>query len=347
MTLTLPPPPAIVAAATDAIIAPPVPVTRGHSVWPWVEPVSALPGRTPGGGRWPKISIVTPNYNYADLLETTLRSVLMQDYPELEYVVIDDGSTDASVDIIRRYDDLLGHWETHANVGQYATINKGFRQASGEIFGWINSDDVYLPWTLRTVGAIFAKHPEVQWIVGLPSRLQDGVVHLVGKLIPYPRDLIRAGYFHGDKGGLGWIQQESCFWRRELWEKAGGLRPDYCYAADFELWTRFARHADLYAVSTLLGGFTHRSSQNRSIANRDKYLAEVHQARQSIAAGAGADRDLRDLLLTLARFERMGQVRGLRRLAKRLLSMDQFRGPVMKWDFYQARYAVESVPYFQ
>jgi hypothetical protein len=323
-----------------------VPSVTSNSVWPWVEPMPALAGRAPDGRRWPRISVVTPNYNYADLIETTLRSVLVQDYPELEYLVMDDGSTDASLDVIRRYGGQLAHWGTHANMGQYATINRGFAKATGDIFGWINSDDAYLPWTLRTVGQIFAQFPEVQWVVGLPARLQDGVIHAVSKLIPYPRELVRAGLFHGGAGGLGWIQQESCFWRRGLWEKAGGLRPEFRYAADFELWTRFAEHADLYAVTTVLGGFTVRGNQNRSIANREKYMNEVYAAQQEIAARAVTDGELARLLADLARYDRVKHLRGLRGVAKRVLQLRQYRGPLLRWNFDEGRYKVESLPYF-
>lgn len=320
------------------------PALQGQSTWPWVEPMAEFEPSLPNGRAWPTISIVTPNYNYADLIELTMRSVLVQGYPELEYIVLDDGSTDSSREIIGRYGDRLAHSESHPNMGQYATINKGFARATGEILGWINSDDIYLPWTLRAVAAIFALHPAVDWVVGHPVRMQQGVVHAVNKLVPYPRALLQAGYFHGDVGGLGWIQQESCFWRRSLWEKAGGLRPEYRYAADYELWTRFAQHADLYAVSTMLGAFTVRGTQNRSIANRDKYMAEVRQVQESIAAGAKGE--LKDAIGTMRRYERFKSLRGLRGIARRALKLSQFRGPVLKWNFDRAAYDVERRGYF-
>ena len=136
---------------------------------------------------WPKISIVTPNFNYGELVETTIRSVLVQGYPNLEYVVIDDGSTDGSVAAIEPYRSRLAYFEHQENQGQYPAINKGFAHATGDVFGWINSDDVYLPWTLRAVGTIFARHPEVQWVTGHPCRIHEGTVHTVGRLTPYPR----------------------------------------------------------------------------------------------------------------------------------------------------------------
>ena len=150
------------------------------SVWPWVEPISlAAPASLllAAGQHWPTISIVTPNYNYGHLIERTMRSVLAQNYPSLEYIVIDDGSTDDSVDIIRRYSDRLAYWTTRPNRGQYASVNEGLSRATGDVCAWIDSDDIQLPWTLRCVGAIFAQFPEVQWIVGHPAVLFDGVVH--------------------------------------------------------------------------------------------------------------------------------------------------------------------------
>jgi hypothetical protein len=320
---------------------------RGNSVWPWVQPLADLRDATDGpasGVAWPKISIVTPNYNYADLIEATIRSIVVQRYPSLEYIVIDDGSTDRSIEVIERYRPHLAYFEHHANQGQYPTINKGFTHATGEILGWINSDDVYLPWTLRAVATIFARHPEVQWVVGHPSRIHDGTIHAMGKLTPYPRELIREGFFHGGPGGVGWIQQESCFWRRSLWEKAGPLRTDMRYAADYELWTRFAQHADLYATSTVLGGFSVRGQQNRSIANRDKYLVEVQAAMDRIGAAPGSTQA--KIRKSLDRLERVKRVPGLRGTVRRAMGLTEFRGPVMKWDFDAGAYHISQKSFF-
>src|SRR5215204_7072646 len=115
----------------------------------------------------PRVSLVTPNYNYGRFIASAIESVVTQGYPNLEYIVLDDGSTDGSVEIIRRYADRLAYWETGPNRGQYRTITAGFQRATGEVFGWLNSDDMHLPWTLRAVGDIFASFPEVQWISSL------------------------------------------------------------------------------------------------------------------------------------------------------------------------------------
>ena len=314
---------------------------KGNSIWPWVDALADLHRDDDGPAHrppWPKISIVTPNFNYGELVETTIRSVLVQGYPNLEYIVIDDGSTDGSVAAIEPYRSRLAYFEHQENQGQYPAINKGFAHATGDVFGWINSDDVYLPWTLRAVGTIFARHPEVQWVTGHPCRIHEGTVHTVGRLTPYPREVVREGFFHGGPGGVGWIQQESCFWRRSLWETAGPLRTELRYAADYELWTRFARHADLYAASTILGGFSVRGQQNRSIANRGRYIEEVNRVFAEIGAAKGSRQA--DLRRALAAYKRVERLPGVRGAVRRLLGLKRLKGPVMKWDFDQAMYRV-------
>src|SRR5262245_2697732 len=124
----------------------------------------------------PSISLVTPNLNYGKFLDRTLSSVLDQRYPSLDYIVVDAGSTDESVDILKARATSGLRWKVIPGIGQYDSINYGFAHSSGEIMGWINSDDMQLPWTLRTVAAIFAQFPDVEWIVGAPSVIQDGAV---------------------------------------------------------------------------------------------------------------------------------------------------------------------------
>lgn len=120
-------------------LPPPLP---GKTGWPWTEEGKQLPELMPDGSRYPRISIVTPNYNYGHFLEETIRSVLLQGYPNLDYIIIDGGSTDNSVDIIKRYEKWLAYWVTEKDEGQAQAINKGLAKSTGEIFNWINSDDV-------------------------------------------------------------------------------------------------------------------------------------------------------------------------------------------------------------
>ena len=127
---------------------PPAPPDK--SGWPWTEESPQLPAAMPDGKPWPRISIVTPSYNQGRFIEETIRSVLLQGYPDLEYLVMDGGSTDSSVDIIRKYSPWLTDWVSEPDRGQAHAINKGFSRATGDLLAWINSDDVYLPDALRS-----------------------------------------------------------------------------------------------------------------------------------------------------------------------------------------------------
>lgn len=312
-----------------------------HSVWPWVEPAEAFAGAPAPAGGWPRITIVTPNFNYGHMIERTMRSVLQQRYPALEYIVVDDGSTDASVDVIRRYADRLAHWSHRPNQGQYASVNEGFRRGTGEVMAWLDSDDVYLPWTLWCVARIFAQLPEVQWITGHPVVFQDGVMHHVQKRRPFPRELIRAGRFHGTPGGLGWIPQEHMFWRRSLWERAGELRTQLTVGADYDMNVRFAEHAELYVTSTVLGGFSARPGLNRGTLERPQYVVDIRGVIREIRA-----RGVRPPA-GVGLYERVKRVPGVRRLVKHVTGVHRLTGPILQWDFRASAYRVERVPFFE
>jgi glycosyltransferase involved in cell wall biosynthesis len=277
----------------------------------------------------PCISIVTPNLNYGRFLPRTLRSVLDQDYPALDYIVIDGGSTDDSVRILEAHATAQMRWEMAAGLGQYESINRGFSQASGEILGWINSDDIYFPWTLRTVAAIFGAFPNVDWIIGAPSVIQDDAVQEVSQYRPFSQEALALGLYTG--GPFGLVQQESCFWRRRLWERAGPLRDrQTCgLAADFDLWTRFARHAELVACSALLGGFSIHSA-NRSRVQQDRYGGDVARV---IAGLPNADRTRRNVLARWhRRYLKLRPFIGLKGLIRRLGGLIDFEGPVIRRD---------------
>lgn len=218
-----------------------------------------------------RITIVTPCFNHVRFIGDCMKSVLEQGYPELEYIVMDGGSHDGSRAVIERYAPRLAHWESEKDRGHAHALNKGFARATGEIMAWLNSDDVYLPWTLRTVAEIFDAHPEVQWITGVNS-WWDAEGRLTGA-----RENLKNKYDYLI-GRYAWIQQESTFWRRSLWEAAGGtLDESYRFMVDGELWTRFFVHAELHHVGCVLGGF--RSwGENRSTLHMDECHAEMRRA---------------------------------------------------------------------
>jgi hypothetical protein len=229
-----------------------------------------------------KISIVTPSFQQAGFLEPALRSVLDQNFPDLEYIVADGGSTDGSADIIRKYADRLHWWVSERDGGQFDAINKGFAHSTGEIMGWLNSDDMLTPWSLSIVEEIFRTQPEVEWISTLAQIRWDAQGRAV-RCLPQ-RGFSRAGFLAGENlprpGELftGWIQQESTFWRRSLWDRAGGrVGSSFSQAGDFDLWARFFQHAELYGVDAPLGGFRYYGNQKTG-AGHERYVEEALRA---------------------------------------------------------------------
>ena len=227
---------------------------------------------------YPKISIVTPSYNQAQFLEATLRSVLDQGYPNLEYIVIDGGSTDGSADIIRRYAGHLAYWVSEKDRGQNHAITKGFEHATGDIFAYLNSDDVYCPWAFQTVARIFSELPQVQWLTSQTHMElnEAGALVVASHASQHARSWFYRGQTLGKSGrNKGWIQQETTFWRRELWLAAGARMDESLYmAGDYELWARFYRHADLVTTLAPLAAWR-RHGTNKTV--HDKY--------QQVAAG--------------------------------------------------------------
>jgi glycosyltransferase involved in cell wall biosynthesis len=218
-----------------------------------------------------KISVVTPSFNQSEFVAETLDSVLSQNYPGLEYIVIDGASTDGSREIIERYRSRLHYFVSEPDLGHGNALNKGLSRATGEIMAWLNSDDKYLPWTLQTVSEIFAQFPDINWIVGTTAWWNDrGAMTGARNIYKNVFD-----YLYGD---FRWIQQESVFWRKALWQRAGGrLNESYKLMVDGELWTRFFRLDELWHVHCILSGYrVHKT--NRAAQRRDECLAEMHKA---------------------------------------------------------------------
>jgi glycosyltransferase involved in cell wall biosynthesis len=189
-----------------------------------------------GMNELPLVSIVTPSYNQGAFLEETMRSVLEQDYPKIEYWVIDGGSTDNSVDIIKSHQQRLTGWVSEKDRGQADGINKGFAKATGEIVGWLNSDDLYYPGAIREAVAAFQAHPEASFVFSDVESI-DGE----GKAF----NLMRYGDWKlADLMAFNIIGQPGVFMRREVLEQAGYLDLSYNYLLDVQLWLKMARIAE-------------------------------------------------------------------------------------------------------
>ena len=200
-----------------------------------------------------------------------MRSVIEQNYPNLEYIIVDGGSTDGTLEIIKKYEKHIFKWISEPDNGMYDAINKGFKLSTGDIMAWINSDDIYFKDTFSKLVEIFTMFPDIKWLQGIPTCIDEqGRIVLVSDL------KIWSKYDYYIKN-YNWIQQESVFWKRTLWEKAGGqVSKTYKYAGDLELWTRFFRYEKLYSARFLLSAFRFRGSNQLSSAHLYDYYNEAN-----------------------------------------------------------------------
>ena len=213
-----------------------------------------------------KISIVTPSFNQGTFLEKTIQSVLSQDYPNLEYIIIDGGSTDKSVEIIKKYAERLSYWVSEPDAGQSDAINKGFRKASGDICAWINSDDVYYPGVLTIIAASFEEHPSVDLLYGYHNDVneKDEVIRK-GMYFPF--------YKHAFKVGFA-ICQPTSFWKRKVWDICGPLDTNLHYCMDYDFYAKAIKVGfQVKSVPILICKFRYHET-NKSTTSRAGFAYE-------------------------------------------------------------------------
>lgn len=221
---------------------------------------------------WPRISLVTPSFNQGEFIERTIKSVLDQNYPNLEYFVIDGGSSDDTLQIIKRYENQLTKWVSEPDDGQGAAISKGFQWSSGDILCWLNSDDCLEPGALKFVGRFFANHPEIDWIIA------NDIVEIDGWSYPNIPNTevslkkVLAGQI---------LYQDSVFFRKSIYAATQGINLDLWGAIDYDLWLQFLLKGNKHEVlpNYTLTRFVMHPDQ-KSCDSR-KYLTEIHQSRTS------------------------------------------------------------------
>jgi Glycosyl transferase family 2 len=220
--------------------------------------LDAIPSPILPWDQLPKISMVTPSYNQARYLDETMRSILDQRYPNLEYIVMDGGSNDGSVDIIKRHAQQLAHWQSARDEGQAAAVREGLAMASGDIMAWLNSDDLLLPGTLAYVADYFSRNPKVDVVYGHRIVINESSHEVARWVLPRhdPELLLWADF----------IPQETCFWRRSIYEKIGGMDGSFQFALDWDLLLRFQKAgARMVRLPYFLGGFRIHCEQKNAV----------------------------------------------------------------------------------
>lgn len=217
---------------------------------------------------WPKISIVTTSYNQGEFLERTILSILNQNYPHLEYIIIDGGSSDGSVDIIKKYEMFLHYWVSEPDKNHSQAINKGFLRSSGEILGWLNSDDTYLPNALMSIGQVFGANPKADVVYG-NGYFIDIKDNFLKKYPVVPLSKMSFVYFQSG------LFQQSTFWKRDIFFEAGKINENKNYSMDIDLFFNFIKNgARFHFINKDIGTMRlHRASKS-VIKARDEGYAE-------------------------------------------------------------------------
>ncbi len=213
---------------------------EGKSGWPWTEQSKPLPDTAPDGLPWPKVSIVTPTYNHGRFIEECIRSVLLQGYPNLEYIVIDGGSTDETVDVIKKYEPWLAYWESKSDRGQSHAINKGLEKSTGKFFNWYNSDDVLAPNGLATMVRAMVKYPQAGYIHGRRIFIDDKGKVRGGNKHGYDNKISFSPELATSVSALKTGSQPTCLMDRELVIQTGKVDENLHYIMDIDLLLRIA-----------------------------------------------------------------------------------------------------------
>ena len=246
------------------------PPPSGKTGWPWTHGGKDTAPEQSSGYEYPRITIVTPSYNQAEFLEGTIRSVLLQGYPRLDYFVMDGNSSDSSCEVIRKYEKWITDWVSELDRGQSHAINKGLAQGTEGVFNWLNSDDLLMPGALHAVAQCAEKHPRAAAWVGGCHRINPS-----GWLLTTvrPRGLMRNKL--ADWGHKGWFYQPSCFFSATAWKKVGPLDESLHFAMDLDLWLRLIEVGEFISMRNVLSAATIHPLAKTQV-QRTKMFEEIH-----------------------------------------------------------------------
>jgi glycosyltransferase involved in cell wall biosynthesis len=230
----------------------------------------------------PRITVITPSYNQGEYIERTIQSVLSQDYTDLEYIVMDGGSTDETVSILEEYERSLS-WVSETDRGQSHAINKGLKRATGEVIAFLNSDDTYEPGALKKVGEFFASTPQAAWVTG-QCRNIDSSDREIRKVVALYKNLWLRLHSYTALQVLDYVSQPATFWRREVVDKVGPFDESLRYAMDYDYSLRVGRHYKLWVLHEYLANFRiHSTSKAGSSANA-QMDADLEIARRHVSS---------------------------------------------------------------
>ncbi len=256
-------------------------VSPERTGWPWTEASPPLSNVRADGSVWPRVTVVTPSYNQAPFLEETIRSVLLQGYPNLEYIIMDGGSTDGSVELIQKYAPWLAYWVSAQDAGQADAINRGWEMATGDALTWLNSDDILLPGALETTVRTLYEAPDTELVYGnvYAVNTDSDAIYLVRGAPFAPADiLVRA---------RNPIPQPGFLMKRNLLQRIGWLDPELHFCMDFDYWSRLALHdARAVHVNSVLAHFRQHDLAKTTalyktrIADRERVFEKVFSAPQ-------------------------------------------------------------------
>lgn len=244
--------------------------------WPWTEVTSEIFNLMPTGLSWPRLSIITPSYNQGQYLEETIRSVLLQDYPNLEYIVIDGGSTDDSVQIIRKYEQWLTYWVSEPDRGQAHAINKGFARCTGELMGWINSDDFLFPNALHHLAVAHQKQPQAILLGNVLHFSDTGFAKVACQKNITFENMVNVWKLY--TAAAGWSQQGT-YVPHMLYQQMGGVDETLRYVFDRDWMCRLLQVAPVYYIPHTIASFRKHSS-SKTIAETPAWAPEESSVTQ-------------------------------------------------------------------
>jgi glycosyltransferase involved in cell wall biosynthesis len=226
----------------------------------------------------PKISIVTPSYNQGKFIERTILSILNQDYKNFEYIIMDGGSTDETLEILKKYDDKI-IWKSEKDNGQSDAINKGIKMTTGEIIAYLNSDDTYEPGALKKVAEFFENNPDKKWVYGKCKIINEKDQEIRKWITAYKNFLLK-NYSYKKLLTENFISQPATLWRKELHQELGYFNEKENFCMDYEFWLRLGEKYDAGVIDDYLANFRYYSNSKSGAVNKQQFRDQLRLAQK-------------------------------------------------------------------